>query len=286
MKRILLYTGFVFITHLVNAQEISSLLLKSKNVEFIENAMSEAFFIVRQDYQLKDNATGELFGRGGKNEFGTVFSLGIKVEGGYYINERVVQPWEYDARFDRYRQSHTPVVYKTFYKEIGGNPFNNIELIDRPRTELVQNKFYQVMDQSIFNGDGLTTDETRGIKNGWLIWVEADKSLEQADTAKVSYIIHRSELNIDESRKSYNINTPSTDKQLWGGVFVQSVKTAIGQITFKLVGLLDKKDDKWFVIIPFIEKPATTVNTKTEDDSDELVPVVTQENNTKKNKKK
>ena len=69
-----------------------------------------------------------------------------------------------------------------------------------------------------------------------------------------------------------NIKAPSTEKEVWGGIFVTPVQTSVGQITFLLSGIIQYKgNDIWSVISPFM-KEAITPTTEILDD---LTPIET-----------
>ncbi len=250
MKRILTMSLFLFISLFVAGQP-SLFHTASANQQLIEEFVGNGLFLLRQDYQIKDTATGKYYGRGG-DVFGSIYALGIKLQGGYCLSDRGVRPWEYDEHFNDYRKGYIPVMYKTYRRELTDTAMTGCpQWGDKRMRELLLGKFSYVAD-SLFGGDGFETDLTAGRKKGWLVWVVSKKAIaEAAPQTSVSYAIYRKELDIRDGAGEYVIDAPSVDQKVWGGIYVVPVQTAVGQITFRLVGVVDRWGDQWIVFTPF-----------------------------------
>lgn len=291
MKRIL--TIWLFFISLLATGQQNIFYSPSANQKLIEDAVKNGIFLLRQDYQLKDTATGKYYGRGGNNMFGSVYAWGIKVKGGYYLSDRGVRPWRYDANFDEYRRTHVPVLYKTYRKEITDTTIITLQWDGEQMTELVPGKFGYVTD-SLFQEEGFEADLTFGKKAGWLVWIIAEKAIEEAmPGTPVSYTIYRKELTIKKDVEEYPTNAPSTERKIWGGIYIVPEQTAVGQITFRLVGIMAQLDGQWTVFTPFrkiaaLEESAPVYkggNTLTPVEGDDSEGDVNDENAKKKNKK-
>ncbi|WP_163211647.1 hypothetical protein [Bacteroides sp. 519] len=281
MKKIIISLCIIVLPFVVKAQFVYS-----DNQQLVVSAIENSLFVLRQSYQLKDTLTNEYYGRGGRNDFGTLFSLGVKLQQSYCVTDKAIRPWEHDENFNRYRSSnYVPIIIKTHYKELCDSCYyETLEFHNRLLTEIHPNELYQLTD-STFNKQGFETDTSVGKRNGWLVWLVAANTIEKADSVTVSYIIYRKELNRETGKNEYEIDAPSTNQHPWGGIFIVPEQTAIGQITFRLAGILMKKEDKWRIITPFtLQNAGTTVIEVPEETIEELTLV--EEKSTKKKTRK
>jgi len=244
--------------------------LKSNNQQLIEDAVRDGLFIVERSYQLKDKK-GKLYGWNESDHFGQSRSLGVKVEGGFVLSDKAVNPWLYDAHYDDYSANadYTPVVSESVYAAIGDSttavlPYKNIDY--KP---FADGKFYLVAD-SVFAGKGFLTDDSCGLKKGWLVWLVADEK------GEYDMLIYRREADFGKSLNTVEIDAPSTTKTIVGGVFFVPTTTATGQITFVLSGLAVERDNQWLIAglgKPAEEKPAATEEKPKTDGKGRLTPV-------------
>lgn len=239
----------------------AQIFVQSSSQQLVEEAVKGGIFLFRQDYQVKDTATGKYYGRGG-DVFGSVYALGIKLNGGYCLSDRGIHPWEYDVNFNNYRQDYLPVMYKTYWRETADTVMADYaQWVEKQVKELIPGKFSYVTD-SLFQGKGFETDLTTGMKAGWMVWVVSEKTIAEASSqTPVSYTIYRKELELREGIGEYTLEAPSTGLNVWGGIYVVPVQTAVGQITFRLAGVMDKKGKQWtlFTLLGKIPVPMTLV---------------------------
>lgn len=288
MKNIIL-TILITISCTANAQLIDfNFSLSTDNQELIRKSLEKSLIIVNSSYQLKDTVTNEYYGRLGRDEFGHIYSIGIKVKGGYYLSDKAVRPWMYDSNFNRYKETHLPVFYKIYYKELQDSILTEIE--KRPehlQTEVYPQQFYFRKDSTLFKGEGFEPKCQTGKADGWLVWLVADKPITESDSiTSTSYIIYRKTLEIKEGHQEHNIDAPSTDKTIWGGIYVVPEPTGIGQITFRLSGVLVEKEGKWAVLTAVNQNSneCAIINDENEG-NDTLTPIRKEETKNKKNKK-
>lgn len=226
-------------------------LVSSSSQQMIEDALKGSIFIVEQQYQLQDTTSGGYFGRGGRQEFGTTVSLGVKVQGGYLYLDPAERPWEYDGNFERYRQSHRPVLYKTLFRELTDSLGTEVASFRTHQSRaLIPDRFYHAVDPTPFEGAGLRIDGTAGTKKGWLIWVTSAglEAPEAHVVDPVDYVIYSKTLTLEADTLIYNPGRPSTQQKVWGGIYVIPVRTALGQLSFELVGVMVKTDDGWALL--------------------------------------
>lgn len=269
MKKIFFFLFFFCPLH-VMAQ-----LFYSPNQQIVESAIRNGIFILSQDYQLKDCNTNEYFGRNGQEEFGRIFSLGVKVENGYCYFDQIQRPWLYDSNFERYRDSHIPEVYRTRFKEFTDSLMTDFTSFSQKRSvELYPETIYYMPDSVSFKGKGLKADSTIGNKLGWIVWVIANKAIAETDQVdSLSYVIYRKELEVKEDIREYTISAPNTNHTVLGGIFVEPIQSEIGQLTFNIIGIILSKEGKWNILTPF-KKSDFSSNISQNADVDELTPIL------------
>lgn len=263
-----IFLGLMLLISLgLNAQ-----IYKTGNQQLIEDAIQDGIVIWRQSYQLEDTAMNQRFGRYGEAEFGKSYSLAVKVGGGLYLFGQAMRPWESDGNFARYRETHKPVLYKTYYRCLSDSVEHEI-VIDYARAEgCGENNLFFLRDSTTFSGNGFTVDGSEGTKKGWLVWVTSDVKLEDCDsTTTADYVIYRHEQTIVADSLQYGITPPATGMSMWGGIYVVPEQTAIGQLTFRLCGIISKEGDGWQLIIP--SKGTSQPEVSSSDTQDELTPV-------------
>ena len=224
--------------------------LNSGNQQLIEDAVKGGIFIVRQGYQLKDTKTDKLYGWNNDEQFGYTVSLGIKVQNGYYLDVKAVEPWRYDSKYNEYndQKQYLPVISESKYRLFTDDSVFNDFTYDKGKLKaLYGGQFYFAQD-SFFDNQGLEPDNSDGKKAGWLVWVVSSDSAANSTNESFSLLVYRNELTFETGKDTYNIKNPPTDSAILGGFYVVPEVTGIGKTSFRLNGLLNKKDGNWQVV--------------------------------------
>lgn len=243
MKKITFLLILLFISIRMNCQTAGGFSLASPNQQLIELAIDGAFLNVEQSYRLVDLKSSRLYGRNGKEEFGKTASVGIKVQKGYIVTDKVVRPWEYDANYRQYEGRYGTKLYKT----VIGNGRKTVELDSIDITPCKnQSSLFYIKDTANFNADGLSVNDqnVKGKISGWLVWFV--KGNNKKDT--VENIIYKNTLEIKENVDEYLLEKPNTSKNILGGIFLLPTRPRIGVVDFKLVGVLVEKMNSWVML--------------------------------------
>ena len=64
----------------------------------------------------------------------------------------------------------------------------------------------------------------------------------------------RKNVDVPEGGASLSIDKPEIQEPVYGGIYVTPRQTSIGQITFRLTGIVVPDGDGWIMEFPFIEK--------------------------------
>jgi hypothetical protein len=244
MKRIILLSLFIlFCRNGLKAQvldfpEIPKTTKQALTSIPVESHIKSNLFIIRQDYQLKDNSTrrGAYFGREGKPSFGTVYTFGVRISGGYYTNSRAAFPWLYDANYNSFenKTQYLPVISGTNYREWNNQAYRRLDFpvgnISVPSDSIL------FVRSKAFKGRGLA--QGANVKNGWFVWI-VQTSKENSDSILLEFFLAEQNENLEIPDKSVS------DKTIIGGLYI--TQSASNSDQADLSGILYKSDNKWFV---------------------------------------
>lgn len=271
----------------------SQIFVKSTGQTIAENAVKGCAVIVKQAYQLKDDKTGKAYGRHGKNEFGCNYTIGVKTNKGLIITDNAIRPWNDDSNYKKINGNYTPVISRTEVRDFSVS--EKSEFKQQP-LKLAANQphglYIARTDDS--TPSGMEIDYTSGKKKGWLIWYESEKNINEDPNSSISINSINNEMEFKEGQTEYEIDTPTNEKDVIGGIYVCPQFRGNGQINFCLVGIIALSDGKWKLTAPFAseeesfkEKPeiSEVKEDTSQDDDPGLTPVDTPTKKDKKNKK-
>jgi len=249
MKRIILsITGIIFIAS-VNAQFMPRS-LNSGNQQLIEEAVKGGIFIVRQSYQLQDTVTNTFYGWNNEEQFGYSVSLGIKARNGYYLDNRAVKPWKYDSKFIEYnnKNQYIPVISESKYRSLKDDSAFSVLPYDKNKVKALTGGQFYILRDSLSDSRGFDSDNSDGDKAGWLVWVVSSDSINFDTNKSISLLVYRNELTFESGENSYKIKNPPTNNQILGGFYIVPEVTGIGNVSFRICGLLNNEEGSWQVV--------------------------------------
>ena len=227
------------------AQLFGTGIFSSSNQQLVEKAVQDGIVLLRQEYQLEDTLTMKRYAWDNRPEFGSAVSMCVLTENGYIVSDRALHPWEYDPRFEQYRNTkYRPVLSKTGFRTVADSVYR---AAGRPEPQCVQplsDKGWVHAADSLFGCKGFTFDRTAGEKDGWLVWLASGGSGE-TDSEELSLVIYRHKLVVEEGTESYDIPAPNSLLSMTGGIYIVPQYTGIGEITFALVGAVAGNEGKW-----------------------------------------
>lgn len=268
-------------TLLISFQGVAQTLVQSPEQQLVESAVKSGLFIVKQNYCLKKVENGTLYGRGGKNEFGTTYSVGVKLPGAWYLTDMAVHPWKYDSHYEPYKgnEKYLPVNEPSLYW-LGADTtdYRSIELNPDSVKTLLPETLYQYVDKELPE-DGFAKGNAKGEKSGWVIWLTVDKDADLSTRPEIIYNISRQKITVEKG-KNASIAVPLIKAKILGGIFVIPEDTGVGKLIFKLAGVMTKDKDSWAVVFPFNHEGAAQVEEAGAHDEpvkDELTPISSKE---------
>ena len=257
-------------------------IFKSPNQQFVEQAIRNGIFLIKQTYQLEDTTTLQRFGRYGNDEFGSYSSLAIRTSDGFIVDSQLLSPWETDSNFTRYRASHRPVLARSYSMEFGDSIMSPMTLFT-DSLNIEQSRLVKLCpEDSSFVG--FENKRYNSPTEGWIVWLSNDSTINEFKGHKIpEFTIFKRTIDFQQDSVSYKIDAPNTSKKLWGGIFVVPEQTEIGQITFFLGGVIvkDIESGEWAVVSPIHRATVDVMRPE-----DELTPLNQQPVDKKKNNKK
>lgn len=243
-QSLIIVSGLLF-TFVAKGQSLQNL-LTTDSQRMVEKAVSPAISIIRQEFQLMDEATGQKYNLDSLNYFGYTDAICVKIKGGFISSKRIVTPWEYDKNINSY-PGYKPVLSNLSefnqkngsWNELIHKEYSNVKEVDRSEKIIVKD--------TLFDSVGLEIDKTEGKKEGWIIWIYRN-----AD--KLSFKPIKQAINASDTLRIIPVTQPVDEQNLLTGIFLSTDTPEIGVIRFRLVALVEKFADGWNAICLLPEK--------------------------------
>lgn len=236
-KKLALSIVFVVASAFMLRAQSFQIKLTTNNQQIVEEAVKNAFCIVRQEFQLQDTVTGKRYDLDSLGYFGYAESVCIKVKNGYIADNVITEPWKEDPNIVDYPK-YRPVlsrfrIYNPSLKEwekARRQTFKNV-------TSIGKTKKIFVVD-SLFNNEGLPIDNEVGNKDGWLVWIYRQGE-------ELSFQSFRQKNVNSDSLVISNEPQQLLGKKLLSGIIVSADYSELGVVRFKLAALVEKFADGW-----------------------------------------
>ncbi|MDR0830712.1 MAG: hypothetical protein LBN95_11470 [Prevotellaceae bacterium] len=302
MKKQVLTVVLCFCAVVSYAQVVPRLVeLSTNNQQLIEEALKNSFVIIHSQYQMQDITIKEptFYGSNGNEYFGETYSVAVKTQGGYLLENSALFPWLYDSKYAEYIDSKQfrPVPLMMEYRQFADSVYTKYDkAIEFKDVKPILNQKLLFLGSNEFDGKGMFAKTLEAKNEGWIVWLAAEKPLEnEPNYPKFSFVTYRYEQLVNKKPEPvYDIETPkANNKILLGGIYVLPEITGIGEISFRLLGTLsfESEEDLW-QIIPVVNSnsqkfvKAVKVENKKPNQSVTLTPVQSKGNNNQKNKPK
>ena len=211
----------------------------SSNQNFVEEALSDAFRVVRIEFQLEDTVSHERFNLEGKSFFGFAEGLCVKTE---------------IKQFPDYK----PVLSTVSAISVADTVWKPFSTYSVEKVESVPGSSYSCVPDTAPFGPGLVCSGLDGKTEGWIVWVSRKGD-------KLSITTYSHSVNPADS-VTFGIGRKVVPEGVVGGFYVKPVYPSVGVIRFELAGVMDKGQDGWKVDPLAIEqkagKPSSTPSTR------------------------
>lgn len=221
---------------ITNGQNLQKI-LATGNQQMVEEAVAPAFTIIRQEFQLQDEQSGQKYNLDSLEYFGCSEAICINIVNGIITSKIVLHPWELDENIASYPE-YKPVLsgMSEYNTETGTwSPLNCPSLekaceIDNSEKVLIQD--------SLFTRKGLMLDNEGGQKDGWLVWVYREGN-------NLSLKSFRQKFAINNTNSTASILQPEENATPLMGVLLTTDYSEVGVIRFKLAAIVERFADGW-----------------------------------------
>lgn len=252
--------------------------IPSEEYVLIEKAVSNAFLIVRKDYNVRDESGENITGN---DFFGTVYSVVPLLQYGFGVDTRFLKPWKFDPKYDANIYDESRVfVEKVQYKKLKEATFK-LFTMNQKVSESLGSGFYNVVD-STFQNHGFNVELGNGMKTGYMVWFFVN---EEGET---SVNIQPTVITFNENT-IFNVKQPTNAQYVIGGAFLNLNVDEPGCIRLNLMGVarIDPYGGKKWELVklqskptpPEVDSPKDTKNSKNEEaesvdknDEDAIIP--------------
>jgi len=239
MQRFIFLLVFTFISLLAQAQPGKGLdlnLFKDRN-QTVKNAVAPGLFLVQQNFIAVDSA-GEEYGFNNQDNFGTIYSIGIKVKEGLLLPSTFNTPGLLDPNFEPYRAGYTTRNSSINARGIDSLKYDNVDLArfnnQVPRIDQTNNdEFFGIKDY-------------KGVTDGKLLLLYADDIAKLDKETLKTNIIQVEELVWDDKGMAQPKNIVIGNKTLIGGIFFYEEVT-FGTVTFQPVAFFENNNGAWML---------------------------------------
>ena len=237
-RQYIIITIGLFLSTIAQGQTLSQLLY-TPNQQMVEQTVSPAFSIIRQEFQLQDENSGQKYNLDTLNYFGYADALCVNLNDGIITSKAILKPWEEDKNIALF-PDYKPVLSGIYECLPSDNKWVTFNIPSFDSIIEVDNSSMITMRDSLFSHPGLLVDTEYGEKNGWLIWIyRKDNTL--------SFKSFRQSFTLNENIGDLTLVPPAEDQSPIIGVLVSTHYPEVGVICFKLASYVENTETGWRV---------------------------------------
>lgn len=238
---------------------------RSSNQQLIQDAISDALYIINSSYLLQDS-TGNQFGRQGKEYFNQLLFFNCAINNAYILPSYALTPWNNDPEFTQYKTQYQPLLQQLQIRNINDTAFFTIDSTTLNNKQPITPSYISLPKPQL---QGFDIDTTKGPKDGWLCLITQNDN-EQLEIRCINY-----KINID-STQLINVKIQSIFPKTLGGVYLNPVISKPGNINFKLCGIIQPapQGNSFNIDLPFFSstKPNNNISTIKPNDP-KIIPI-------------
>lgn len=265
--------------------------LLSPNQAVVKASIEQSVVITCSGYKLQDS-TGQRYGRNNRSEFSQVYSLAVATDSGLIVPASTLQPWSYDADYDRYRSSYTPILNTIGFRQIGDSLYSNLQ---HTAENTLSPSLFRMPNDSTERVPQLSIYTDKTYSNGWLLWIYVSDTLGETGTTSTTAVMAPARVN--DTLLDIRVEAPLAAglmrdsialRKPIGAVWVVPTYPTAGVVQFKVAGLTVRDGAGW-QLVPLQFQHIATSNPEDLQQSteEELTPLQEpQQPSNRKNKKK
>jgi hypothetical protein len=250
--RTLLIVFFLICSHFARSQ--NKILFGSDDNKLLKAVVSDAIYILRQDYYLIDSTVkrGKKYGLNNKEYFGRCYFVAIAVNNQFYVDSAIMTPWDLDSNYTKYSSS------KKYKPELSELAFRNIKekkfsLIDKSILKDSPSRSYPLLimpsHDSLNSIELLNFSDSLLDSTAWFYVADLNYNIEKDED---SFIFETMKGRYSSQNDSFICNKFYYGNNTIGG-FIFSTVPQFGFVKYCLSGIVKKNNGK-FQFISLISK--------------------------------
>lgn len=216
-----------------------------QGINITKEALSPDLYIIRQQYRLERK--GKTYGKNHKPYYGETYSLGIKVSGGMYVTNSVIEPWKGDVDYERVNADgkYKPEYFWTYQRHLNDSVYKAVELdFGTAYISAVNVDKSLWLHQDLQSDFGLSVDNSLGEKKGYMLWAYSKTNAQ--DSAMVVEFRQSVLKTVVKADSTLVPMSPNDEGKLIGGLFVVPKYEKGGVVKMLLAGVAVKSEAaKW-----------------------------------------
>ena len=215
----------------------------------VEEAIAPAFSIIRQEFQLQDEQSGQKYNLDSLGYFGFSEAVCISIVDGIITSKALLCPWERDENIALYPE-YKPVLSGISEFIPTNGDWQSIEGLRLDNAQEIESSEKVIIRDSLFTRKGLIINNEGGQKDGWLVWVYCKEN-------RLSFKSFRQKFFLNDTTSMSTIIQPDENDIPLVGVLLCTDYSEVGVIRFKLAALVEQFAEGWKAISIVPSKLAT-----------------------------
>lgn len=216
-----------------------------QGINITKEALSPDLYIIRQQYRLERK--GKTYGKNHKPYYGETYSLGVKVSGGMYVTNSVIEPWKGDVDYERVNADgkYKPEYFWTYQRHLNDSVYKAVELdFGTAYISAVNADKSLWLHQDLQSDFGLSVDNSLAEKKGYMLWAYSKTNAQ--DSAMVVELRQSVFKTVVKADSILVPMSPNDEGKLIGGLFVVPKYEKGGVVKMLLAGVAVKSEAaKW-----------------------------------------
>lgn len=237
MHKALLLFIFILFAGLLKAQPGKNLdlgLFKDRNLT-VKNAVADGLFIVQQQYIAVDSA-GKEYGFNNQDNFGTVYSVGLRVKEGIALPTTFNTPGLFDANFEPYREGYSTRTSGLHFRHLDSIKFDALKITD------LQAEVPRINQPPVANFFSLK--QYKEVKEGKLVIIFSDDAAKIDTESAKTFIVQVEELEWDSKGLAQPKNLLLGNRSVIGGVLFHE-EVSFGMVQYQPVAFFENINGAW-----------------------------------------
>lgn len=234
------------ISSTANGQSLQRI-LSTGNQKMVEEAVAPAFSIIRQEFQLQDEQSGQKYNLDSLGYFGFQEAVCIKLVDGIITSKAILHPWELDENISSYPE-YKPVLSGMVEYNSANDAWTPADYPSFDNACEIDNSEKVIIRDTLISRKGLVIDKEGGQKDGWLVWLYREGNVLTLKSFRQKFML-------DDTTSMTSILQPDENDTPLMGVLLSTDYSEVGVIRFKLAAVVEQFAEGWKAISIVQDRP-------------------------------